>query len=80
MGKENNLVYKTFFVQEMLKQGYLASNAFYTTYAHSAEIIKEYLEHVDEVFQMISEINSRNEIVESYLEGPVCHSGFGRLN
>ena len=80
IGKESGLVYKTFFVQEMLKRGYIASNAFYTTYAHSEEIIKEYLEHVDEVFWMIAEINGRNETVESYLEGPVCHSGFGRLN
>ena len=80
MGKEGSLIYKTFFVQEMLKRGYIASNAFYTTYAHSEEIIKEYLQHVDEVFGMLEKINSRNEKVESYLEGPICHSGFGRLN
>lgn len=80
IGKENSLVYKTFFIQEMLKRGYIASNAFYITYAHSSELIKEYLENVDAVFKMISDINGRNEFVESYLEGPVCHSGFGRLN
>lgn len=79
-GKEDSLVYKTFFVQEMLKRGYIASNAFYTTYAHSQEIIEEYLEHVDEVFKIISDIEGEGKSVYSYLEGPVCHSGFGRLN
>lgn len=80
LGKENMLVYKTFFVQEMLKRGYIASNAFYTSYAHSKELIEEYLENVDDVFRMIAEIDRKDETVESYLEGPVCHSGFGRLN
>ena len=80
IGKEDGLVYKTFFVQEMLKRGYIASNAFYTSYAHSPEIIMEYLKNVDEVFGMIAEINGKGEKVEKYLQGPVCHSGFGRLN
>ncbi len=70
------LVYKTFFTQEMLKRGYLASTAFYTSYAHSGEIIAEYLEAVDEVFCLIAGL----EDVKSRLDGPVCHSGFGRLN
>lgn len=80
LGKEDSLVYKTFFVQEMLKRRYIASNAFYTTYAHSQEIIEEYLENVDEVFKLISDIEGGGKSICSYLEGPVCHSGFGRLN
>ena len=79
VGKEKPLVYKTFFTQEMLKRGYLASTAFYTTMAHSEEIIKTYLENVDEVFAKIAAINESNGTVEAALEGPVCHSGFGRL-
>lgn len=80
LGRENGLVYKTFFVQEMLKRGYIASNAFYTSYAHSPEVIKEYLENVDEVFQSIADIETTGKKVEDCLEGPICHSGFGRLN
>ena len=80
LGKENTLIYKTLFVQEMLKRGYIASNAFYTSYAHSQEMIEEYLENVDAVFMMLAEINRKNETVAAYLEGSVCHSGFGRLN
>lgn len=79
-GKENALVYKTFFTQEMLKRGYLASTAFYTSYAHSETIIDEYLENVDEVFSMIRQCNSNGKDVESQIVGDVCHSGFGRLN
>lgn len=80
LGKENTLVYKTYFVQEMLKKGYIASNVFYTSYAHSQELIKEYLDNVECVLKKIAEIQKRNENVVSYLEGSVCHSGFGRLN
>lgn len=80
VGKESGLVYKTYFVQEMLKRGYIASNAFYTTYAHSPEIIAEYLRNVDEVFAAIAKLNAQGITVESQLEGSVCHTGFGRLN
>ena len=80
MGRESALVYKTFFIQEMLKRGYLASNAFYMSHAHSEEIIAEYLEYVDQVFGMIAEIRNKGERVEDHLQGTVCHSGFGRLN
>lgn len=79
-GPEDSLVYKTFFIQEMLKRGYIASNAFYTTYAHSPEIIADYLGHVDEVFGMIAGILQKGGKVEDHLQGGVCHSGFGRLN
>ncbi len=80
IGREGALVYKTFFIQEMLRHGYIASNAFYTSYAHSAQIIKSYLECAGLVFSEIADIDKKGENVESYLEGPVCHSGFGRLN
>lgn len=80
LGVENALVYKTFFTQTMLKRGYLASNAFYTSYAHSPEIIEEYLACVDDVFKMIAEINGEGDRIERYLESGVCYSGFGRLN
>ncbi len=76
----DNLVYKTFFIQEMLKKGYLVSNAFYASYSHSEEIIDRYLMSVDQVFHAINEIVTCGEKVENYLEGPVCHSGFERLN
>jgi glutamate-1-semialdehyde aminotransferase len=77
---DNPLEYKTFFTQEMLRQGFLASNAFYASYAHSPQIISEYLEAVDKTFCIIEQIVEKGERIEDYLQGPTCHAGFERLN
>ena len=79
-GDESPLVYKTFVTQEMLKRGYLASNSFYTSNAHSKEIIAKYLEDIGEVFLEIAKLMKEGVKVESRLPGGVCQSGFGRLN
>lgn len=79
-GNESPLVYKTFVTQEMLKRGYLASNSFYTSNAHSPEIIEKYLADIGEVFMEIAELMNAGVSVESRLPGGVCQSGFGRLN
>ena len=79
-GNESPLVYKTFVTQEMLKRGYLASNSFYTSNAHSPEIIEKYLADIGEVFVEIAELMNAGISVESRLPGGVCQSGFGRLN
>ena len=76
----NALALKTFFTQEMLKQGFLASTAFYASYAHSASVIDEYMVAVDQIFSKISHIQELNLSEEQFLDGPVCHSGFERLN
>lgn len=75
---DNPLLYKTIFTQEMLKKGYLATTAFYASFAHTENIIKGYLEAVSEVFALISE-NIKKNTIELLLEGPICHSGFQRL-
>lgn len=72
---EQPLVYKTFFTQEMLKRGYLATNAVYASYAHTDAIVGEYLMAVDEVFHMIAKLGGGLPA----LDGAVCHSGFQRL-
>ena len=80
IGNESPLVYKTYVTQEMLKRGYIASNAFYTSYAHSTEIINQYLDDLEDVFSKISYCISNNVSIESQLESSICQSGFGRLN
>lgn len=77
---DNFLVYKTFLTQEMLKKGYLASNAFYACDAHSEDIIDKYIESLGEVFKRIRDIIDSGNKLGDYLEGPVCQSGFQRLN
>lgn len=75
---ENSLVLKTVFTQEMLKRGYLATNSFYASYAHSEDIIKQYLNTVEEVFCIISDMIQKGE-EDKNLESSVCQVGFQRL-
>lgn len=75
----NNAAYKTLISQEMLKRGYLASNCFYASTAHSDEIILEYLDNLDDVFELVAQCENGRPI-NDLLDGPVCHTGFQRLN
>lgn len=73
------LKYKTLITQEMLKKGFLAANSVYVCTEHSPDIVDEYFEHLDPVFETISECEEGKSI-DALLEGPICHSGFKRLN
>ena len=75
----NALAYKTLISQEMLKKGYLAGNSIYVCTEHSDEIIDGYFSYVEPVFSLISECENGKD-VDKLLEGPICHSGFQRLN
>ena len=74
-----NQLYKTLITQEMLKKGFLASNSVYLCLAHDDYIIDEYFEHLNELFSLIKKCED-GKSVDSLLNGPVCHSGFERLN
>jgi glutamate-1-semialdehyde 2,1-aminomutase len=76
---ENALAYKTLITQEMLKKGYLAATAVYACTAHTPAIIKEYLENLKPIFQIIKECEEGRDIMR-LLEGPIAHNGFKRLN
>lgn len=69
---------KTLFCQEMLHRGFIASDAYYASYAHKKEHIDTYLEAVDEVFAIMSKAIKDNNYKELLL-GPVCQGGFVRL-
>jgi glutamate-1-semialdehyde 2,1-aminomutase len=76
---ENALKYKTLITQEMLKRGYLAATSCYTSLAHTPDVIYPYLDHLDALFALIASCEA-GQSVDELLEGPVCHSGFRRLN
>ena len=76
---ENALAYKTLITQEMLKKGFLAGNNIYVCTEHSQNIIDEYLYQIDPIFSLIKDCESGLD-VNSILDGPICHSGFKRLN
>jgi glutamate-1-semialdehyde aminotransferase len=75
---EKPLVLKTLFTQSMLEKGYLATNAFYASYAHNGSYLEQYYEALDGTFAIISKAIKENN-TEQYLKSTVCHSGFKRL-
>jgi len=76
---EHALAYKTLITQEMLKQGYLAATSVYTCIDHSPDVIDGYFEALDPIFALIRECEDGRDVM-TLLEGPICHSGFKRLN
>ncbi|WP_448213107.1 aminotransferase class III-fold pyridoxal phosphate-dependent enzyme [Colwellia sp. MEBiC06753] len=77
--KGDALMVKTLFTQEMLKRGFLASNVIYVSAAHTQQHIDKYLANAAEVFVLIQQAINDNKL-DKLLMGPVCHSGFQRLN
>ena len=76
----NNLMYKTFLTQEMLKKGFLASTNFYACTEHLDYHFEKYLNVLDKIYEIISKCEKGLLNISELLEGPVCHSGFSRLN
>ena len=70
---------KTLFTQEMLSRDMLATSAFYSSTAHSDDLMTKYFEAFDDVFEGIA-ISLGEGSVESRLLGPPAHTGFRRLN
>ena len=77
---DHGMEYKTFVTQEMLKKGFLAGTSFYACIAHTDDKIAAYFDALDDVYHTISQCEKGNKIISELLEGPVCHSGFKRLN
>ena len=75
----NALSYKTLITQEMLKKGYLASNSVYACTEHTHGVVDGYLAELEPIFAVIKECEEGLD-VKTLLEGPLCHSGFKRLN
>ena len=76
--KDHN-VNKAFFVQEMLKRGFLASNTFYSMYAHTHEDIDKYLAACDEIFGMLAKLMAEGKVAENLIGKPAS-VGFARIN
>ena len=77
---DNALEYKTFVAQEMLKKGFLASTNFYACTEHKDKDIEDYFNALEGVYKTISNCEKGHKDIQDLLEGPVCHSGFKRLN
>ena len=72
-------IIRTAVTQLMLKNGFLSTPLVYVSTAHTEQVLDLYFENLELVFGTIKEaINQDN--LENILDGPVCHSGFSRLN
>ena len=71
---------KTYFTQEMLRKGYLAYTGYYASLVHTEQIVEDYLTGCGQVFRMIVELLEKGEPIAKHINGPVCHTGFQRLN
>lgn len=76
--EKDNLKYKTFLTQEMLKKRYLAAQSIYVSIGHGNEAISAYIDALDDVFKRIKIAQEQNNI-DTLLESPICHTGFKRL-
>ena len=76
---DNALEYKTLITQEMLKKGYLAGNSVYACIDHSGEILDGFFNALDPIFELIQSCEQGRNVLD-LLQGPVCHTGFKRLN
>ena len=62
----------------MLERGFLASNAFYASYAQSDADIESYGDATTESFAELARAIAAGT-VRDMLKGPVAHAGFYRL-
>jgi glutamate-1-semialdehyde 2,1-aminomutase len=69
---------RTLFTQLMLERGFLATGAFYASYAHTDANVDAYAAAVRESFGELAAAVRAGTVAAS-LKGPVAHTGFARL-
>jgi len=57
----------------------LAGNSLYVCIHHTKSVIDEFIFNLDPIFSLIKECEDGRDI-NTLLSGPICHSGFERLN
>jgi glutamate-1-semialdehyde 2,1-aminomutase len=75
----NDQLRKTFITEQMLKRGFLASNAVYTSIAHTGSLVDEYLNNINEVFEELSFYLEKDQLLQQ-ITGDLCDTTFKRLN
>ena len=73
---KNKQEISTYFIQEMLRKGFLANTTIAISYSYNERIINKYLNTVDYVFKKIKVSLNKKKFI---LKGPIRHSTFKRL-
>ena len=68
----------TLLTQHMLNRGFLATESFCASFAHTDEVLDQYQEALDSTFGELAEAIEKGD-VENRLQGPIAESGFSRL-
>ncbi len=76
---KNSLKYKTFFTQEMLKEGILATNTIYVSAVHTKKYINLYAKKIDEIFFKLQKCEQKELSINRILKFKVASSDFNRL-
>ena len=76
--KTNHEIKKKFIINEMLKEGILASNIIYVSISHTDEILKYYFRKLDKIFHKLSIISKQN--LEKEANKSLLLSHFKRMN
>lgn len=74
----NSIAIQTYYIQEMLKLGYLSDMGIAISLAHTEEIINKFIENEVIILEKIKNLIDRKE-VEMHLDGKLRHVGFKRL-
>lgn len=77
---DNPAGYKTLITQEMLKRGFLSPPAFYASLAHTPEVLDKTFVALNQVLEVVAKCKDDKKLLDNLLAGPVCHTGFNRLN
>jgi len=75
---KDHLIMKAYFVQEMLERGFLASNLFYSMFAHTRGHVVAYLAAMDKVFAQIRQLKDSGGL-RAALKGEPSAAGFKRI-
>ena len=68
----------TIVVEKMIERGFLTSNAFYATYAHTKEHVNSYLNALNDVLgELVPYI--KDSKLRAIYQKPIAHTGFRRL-
>ena len=74
----NNLIYKSFITQEMLKKNILSTLAIYVCIDHNDSILEKYFDNLNDIFNTISQNNSDTQLIK--LLNPIVLADFKKRN
>ena len=72
---DQNLQYKTYLTQEMLKENILATNSVYLSFSHESSFLDIYANILDKIFKNIKNCIDQKISIYDLLQGPVCQLG-----